>query len=90
MPKGAKTITLGYTSFHRCVCGYDIEAASSTLIEMKKRLHRTKCQEWKKEDVVQNNVGILDVPPCQNQYSINRDKNRVRNDAMLLQSLDKK
>jgi hypothetical protein len=90
MPKGAKTLTLGYTSFHRCACGYDIEDAQPKLIEMKKRLHRKKCKEWNKEDVIENNWGVIDVPPCHNHNNINRDKNRERNEAMIIQSLDKK
>ena len=87
MPKGNKTITMGYTTFHRCVCGYDIEAASGKLIEMKKRLHRTKCDEWKKEDVRTTNCGILDLPPCALPSQVNRDDNRKRNEMMILNKL---
>lgn len=84
MPKGNTLITTGYTTFHRCVCGYDIEDVSKKLIDLKKKLHRKKCQEWKKEDVVVNNVGILDLPPCMNQHQVNRDANRVRNEIQML------
>jgi hypothetical protein len=80
MPKGLKTITTGYTTFHRCVCGYDIEDVSKKLIEMKKKLHRKKCQEWNKEDVGRIDVGILDLPRGMNQHQVNRDANRQRNE----------
>ena len=73
MPKGNKIITLYDTTFHRCVCGYDIEATSSKLVEMKKRLHRLKCNEWKKDDVTHRNIGIQSMPPCQTQHSIKRN-----------------
>jgi hypothetical protein len=84
MPKGNTTITTGYTTFHRCVCGYDIEDVSKKLIDLKKKLHRKKCQEWKKEDVVQNNVGILDLPRGMNQHQVNRDENRERNEVQMM------
>jgi hypothetical protein len=75
MPKGNKLITTGYSTFHTCVCGYEIENASPSLIAMKKKLHRKKCEEWKKEDVTENNVGIVDLPPTATAFSVNRGRN---------------
>ena len=77
MPKGNKTITIGYTTFHGCPCGYDIEDVSSKLIEMKKRLHRKKCQQWKEEGIKEIS-GIFDLPLDTNPNQINRASNIIR------------
>jgi hypothetical protein len=92
MPKGAtsKLFTLGYTTYHRCVCGYDIENASEKLVAMKKKLHRMKCDEWKKEDVNYINNGIVDLPPGVNQHNYNPEKSIKMREEKILKSLSKK
>ena len=92
MPKGqhSKLRTIGYTSYHDCVCGYMIEDTSPKLITMKKKLHRMKCDEWKKEDVNYINNGIVDLPPGVNQHNYNPEKSIKMMEEKILKSLSKK
>ncbi len=81
MPKGAKTRTVGTSTFHRCPCGFSIENRCGKLIEMQKKLHKKKCNEWKADDIVHYNLGI-DLPVGRNQNNINKDKHPVVADIM--------
>jgi hypothetical protein len=73
MPKGSKTRTTGYTTFHHCPCGFDIEDSSNKLIEMKKKLHRKKCNEWKDANIANLNLGRIDLPVGKNGHHINKE-----------------
>jgi hypothetical protein len=73
MPKGSKKRTSGTSTFHLCPCGFSIENASGKLIEMKKKLHRKICSEWKADDIAYYNFGVQ-LPVGSNQYNINKDK----------------
>ncbi len=76
MPKGAKTRTSGTSTFHLCPCGFSIENRCGKLIEMKKKLHRKICNEWKADDTVHYDFGVQ-LPVGSNQYNINKDKYSV-------------
>ncbi len=90
MPKGAtsKLRTLGYTSYHNCVCGYTIEDTSSNLIAMKKKLHRMKCDEWKGIICIDN--GVVNIPPFTNQHSYSHEKTIQMMEEKILKPLTKK
>ena len=92
MPKGqhSKLRTIGYTSYHDCVCGYTIEDTSPKLIAMKKKLHRMKCDEWKKEGVNYINNGTVDLPPGVNQHNYNPEKVIQMMEEKILKPLTKK
>ena len=90
MPKRAtsKLRTRGYTSYHNCVCGYTIEDTSPKLIEMKKKLHRMKCDEWKGIASIDN--GIVVIPPFTNQHNYSHKKVIQVMEEKILKPLTKK
>jgi hypothetical protein len=65
---------LGTTTFHVCPCGYQIEASSKKLIDMKKKYHREFCNKWQQAEQV--GFAVVDLPGGFNQHHINLQKNR--------------
>lgn len=70
MPKGSKVITTEYSRFHICNCGYQIQGVKS-LINMKIKLHRKKCNTWKEDGAVTYSHGDIDLMPGYNKHHVN-------------------
>ena len=73
MPKGTKKIYVARSTFYICPCGYAIQNDCRKLIEMKIKLHKKMCSEWKQDNAEITDMGRINLSVGQSRHNINTE-----------------